>query len=121
MTKEELWAGLVTEGQDGAAKEGEGLSSFWILEARRVLAPLGIAFPMIFVFDAPVRAHVLGKLLGAMLAGVKAGDEVAHAGGVLDLSPDGLFARARDADDSLGEGQADGLGLDGQDPDFVTG
>ena len=92
-----------------------------IAKARRVLSPLGVSFPVVFVFDAPVCADVLSELFWAIRERIKAGDEVSHADGVLEPSTDGFLTGACDADDGLGKRQTNGFGLHRYDPDLVTG
>jgi hypothetical protein len=82
---------------------------------------MGISFPVMLILDAPVSADVPGHLLRAMSERIEACDEVTRAFAVLLFSTDGLLAIASDADDGLGERQADCLRLDGDNADFVMG
>lgn len=118
---EELRAGLVDEGQEGAAEDGEDLCAAAVALAGAVLAPLGVAFPVVFVFDTPVAADDFQEPPRAGGTGIEAGQEIAHAldggRGVFAGAPAG----AGDAHDGARKGQADGFGLYGDDADFVPG
>lgn len=117
---EELRAGLVDEGQKGSAEDGQHLRAAAVALAGAVLAPLGVAFPVVFVFDAPVAADDFQEPLRAGAAGIKAGQEVAHAldGGWSVFA--GALAGAGDAHDGPRKRQADALGFYGDDADFVS-
>lgn len=116
---EELRAGLVDEGEEGSAEDGQHLRAATVALAGVVLAPLGVAFPVVFVFDAPVAADDFQEPLRAGAARLKAGGKVAHAldGGWGVFA--GALAGAGDAHDSPRKRQADALGFYGDDADFV--
>ena len=114
-------AGLVDEGQEGSAEDGQDLRAGAAVLAGAVHAPLGVAFPVVFVFDAPVAADDFQEPPRAGGAGIEAGQEVTHAlDGRRGVSP-GALAGAGDAHDGAGEGQADALGFYGDDAHFVPG
>ena len=121
MTSEELRRGLAAQGQESAAQDGQHLSAFRITKARGVLSPLGVALPVILVFDPPMPPHVLGELSGSVPLGIEAGDEVTHANAGFQFATAGFFATARDADDGSGKWQADGFGFHRHDAQGVVG
>lgn len=120
MAGEERWAGLLAERQDGTAQDGQGLGGLRVFKARRVLTPLRIASPMVFVLDAPVAAHDLRELRGPAVGRLEAGDKEALAGGRL-VAFLGALRGAGDAQDGPREGETEGFGFDGDDPQLVVG
>lgn len=117
---EESWAGLANEGEEGTAEDGEDLSGVAAVMARGVLDPLGVALPMVFVFDAPVTANDLVEALRGGLRRVEAGHEVAHA--VLGERRVffGALGGAGNTHHRTSKGQAEALGLEGDYADLVA-
>ena len=119
---EELGAGFTHQRQERAAQHGEGLRGAGHTLARTVFAPLGIALPVVFVFDSPVPPDDAGQPRGAATRGLQAGDKEALAfARRRRLAELGALHPALHADDGAREGQPDGLGLDGGHAHFVAG
>jgi hypothetical protein len=64
MAGEKQRAGLADESKEGAAQQPEGLGDFGLAVPGPVFAPLGVAFPVVLVLDAPVLANEVGELPG---------------------------------------------------------
>jgi len=119
VESEEFWCWLVEQDQQGTAHERQCLGGLGVSEAGLVLGPEGVAAPVIFVFDCPVALDEGAPTPGAMAAGLQAGDEDAGARGGRWGPRLGAFGGARQAQDSAGKGQAEGLSLHGDQAQFM--
>ena len=100
-------------GKQGAAQQSEVGEGVGVAGAGAILAPDGVAAPMVADLHAgPVSADEGMPLGGGAFAGPQAGEVEALLGG-LASGPDG-YALAADDDQAAGEGEVEGCGLDGE-------
>jgi len=118
---EESRARLTDESEECAPKDGEDLSGVAVVVAWGVFGPLGVALPVVFVFDAPMTTDDLEEALRGGLERIETGDEVAHAihgsGGVFF----GALCGACNAHDRASKGQAEALGFERDYANLVIG
>ncbi len=100
-------------GEQGAAQQREVGEGVGVAGAGAILAPDGVAAPMVADLHAgPVSAQESVPLGRGALGGPLAGEVEARLRG-LASGPDG-DALAADDDQAAGEGEVEGLGLDGE-------
>lgn len=118
---EERGAGFADESEESTAEDGEDLCDVAVALARGVFDPLGVALPVVFVFDAPVTADDFVEALRGSLRRIEAGHEVAYAVlGELRVFL-GALCGAGNTHHRASKGQAEALGLDGDYADLVVG
>lgn len=79
-----------------------------------VFVPLGVAFPVVFIFDSPVASDDFQELLRAGARG-QAAHEISHADTFRRRTFFGALGDSGDSHDALCECYPDGFGFDAED------